>query len=283
MKPTTAALLPLPALVTALLFGGCNTTDSPGPEARAAFPDSDRVWVGPEFWANRLRDWRRRGARIECVGTRMPLRTLHVVSHRIEGQGDGLTARMRLGTLAEAGSISAEASAGFLIGAGAPDLDWRSACLVQTAPGPHGGIYAGIRADGRVFVRDHTGSEVVSGGALPDGEAEESSPDPEAYSLPTGLDGVTLEVRVQDFGDGSTVSVTAVDPQRGTSVHAGWVASDIGTRRARAPRCRPRAACARFPVRSCPARRRPGARSAGLPRAGAPGPRTGMPGRARLR
>ena len=32
--------------------------------ARAA---NTRTWLGPEFWANPLQDWRRAGNRIECV------------------------------------------------------------------------------------------------------------------------------------------------------------------------------------------------------------------------
>ena len=30
----------------------------------------DRVWIGPEYWANRLHDWRIQDGRLECVERR---------------------------------------------------------------------------------------------------------------------------------------------------------------------------------------------------------------------
>jgi alkaline phosphatase D len=111
----------------------------------------DRTWIGPEFWANRLQDWRLNGDRIECVSGRLPYRTLHLLSHRIGDGDDTLRASVTLGRTGSPGKKPVEA--GFLIGAGAADLDYRAASLVQSAPGPDGGLLAGVNADGQLFLR----------------------------------------------------------------------------------------------------------------------------------
>ena len=42
---------------------------------RSALPTNvERVFVGPEFWANRLQDWRLKQGRIECVDKRQESR-----------------------------------------------------------------------------------------------------------------------------------------------------------------------------------------------------------------
>lgn len=124
-----------------------------GPEEFEYFWASSnaRTWIGPEFWANRLQDWRLSDGRVECISGRLPYRTLHLLSHRIdEGEGT-LRAAVKLGRTGEPGKKPVEA--GFLVGAGAADLDYRAASLVQSAPGPDGGLLAGVGPDGRLFLR----------------------------------------------------------------------------------------------------------------------------------
>src|SRR5690349_8013742 len=54
--------------------------DPPGPEPSGSSADwagiPDRVWLGPEFWANPLQDWRVAGGRIACVNA-APDRHVH--------------------------------------------------------------------------------------------------------------------------------------------------------------------------------------------------------------
>jgi len=56
-----------------LLFGLCIAnvqlpTPSCGDEVRPNIPDqTERIWLGPDFHANRLQDWRISNGRIECV------------------------------------------------------------------------------------------------------------------------------------------------------------------------------------------------------------------------
>jgi len=115
----------------------------------------ERVFVGPEFWANRLQDWRLRTGRIECADRRpeSPMRTLHLLTHRIAAQGEGFTVRVRTGRI-DAGECAADAATGFLIGAGGGEMDYRAAALIHHQPGPGGGWFAGCDATGQVFFRD---------------------------------------------------------------------------------------------------------------------------------
>ena len=42
----------------------------------------DRVWLGPEYWANPLQDWRIAGGRIECTNA-APDRNVHVLTRQL--------------------------------------------------------------------------------------------------------------------------------------------------------------------------------------------------------
>ena len=51
----------------------------------------DRIWIGPEYWANPLQDWRTRGGWVECIKA-APERHLHLLTHTIAaGEGDFAT------------------------------------------------------------------------------------------------------------------------------------------------------------------------------------------------
>src|SRR5262245_47602158 len=48
----------------------------------------DRVWLGPEYWANPLQDWRLAGGRIECINTAAN-RNVHLLTRQVgEQPGD---------------------------------------------------------------------------------------------------------------------------------------------------------------------------------------------------
>ena len=147
-----AALASLPASLDVELPGA-------GPSVgRLTIPkDADRVWVGPECWANRLQDWCVRAGRIECVqgGAMWPYRTLHLLTRRL-GPGRGeFNMTVRTG-LAGPGPAAADAATGFLIGAGGESMDYRAAALIHHVPGPGGGLFAGVDGAGRPFIRDFT-------------------------------------------------------------------------------------------------------------------------------
>ena len=200
-------------LVAPLVLAACATTDAPPAAPSAGSGDfastwshaPDRVWVGPEFWANRLQDWSVRDGGLRC-DSNLAWRTLHLLTRRV-GSEEGtieMSVRLRF-TPGEGGALPDEAVVGFLLGAGGGDLDHRSACLVQSAPGPHGGLLAGIDGRGQLHLdRFDAPLEYAS-------LAEQDLP----HLDPALLADVTLVLTVSPKG----INLEARDPMTG-SVHA---------------------------------------------------------------
>jgi len=119
--------------------------------------DVERVWVGPEYWANRLQDWRISGGRLECAqgSPGKPFRTVHLLTRRLGDKQGDLSMSVRIGALGESTRARHDSAAGFLIGAG-PDVDYRAASLVHHSTGPGGGIVAAVDGRGRAVFRDMT-------------------------------------------------------------------------------------------------------------------------------
>jgi alkaline phosphatase D len=105
----------------------------------------NRVWLGPEYWANPLQDWQIANGRIECTNG-APDRNVHVLTRQL-GERDGtLDMSVRVGRL---GSESATTgSVGFRIGAQGPLLDYRNSLIFGR------GLDAGLSGDGSMFVGD---------------------------------------------------------------------------------------------------------------------------------
>ena len=138
---------------------------------RSAWPEKlDRPWAGPEFWANRLQDWRVRGGWLECVRTSAPFtfRTVHLLTHRLRPGDAEFDIRVRVRRLDEGASPGA--LVGFLVGAGGKEMDYRAAALVHSVPGPGAGKFCGINLAGQaVFLslEDGLRGNVPGTGELP--------------------------------------------------------------------------------------------------------------------
>lgn len=140
----------------ALVAGGAilDTT----PRAAAALDRVDalptgitRTWLGPQYWSNRLADWRLTNGRIEALTPGAGGRTVGVLTRRLVAGGAAAALSVRTGTLAPGTGFS-----GFLVGTGGDALDWRAAALVMAASGQGGGLLATYDSDGQVRFRDHT-------------------------------------------------------------------------------------------------------------------------------
>ena len=95
-------------------------------EFRSAWPeDITRVWVGPEYWANRLQDWRISHGRLECMEGRAekPMRTVHLLTRRLNDRTGEFSMSVHIGLIEGIADESPTAAAGFLIGAGS-ELDY---------------------------------------------------------------------------------------------------------------------------------------------------------------
>ncbi|HVX59610.1 MAG TPA: alkaline phosphatase D family protein, partial [Pirellulales bacterium] len=115
---------------------------------------NDRVWLGAEYWANPLQDWRIANGRIECIKP-APNRNVHLLTRRLGEQPGSLQMSVRLGRIGGGRLAGGKGSAGFRIGVRGPLDDYRNSVI-------HGrGIDAGITSDGRLFFGKLSGSAPV--------------------------------------------------------------------------------------------------------------------------
>jgi alkaline phosphatase D len=155
--------------------------------------DIDAIWVGPNYWANRLQDWQINNGRLECIARR-PMRTVHLLTHRLSALEGDFSTSVRLGPLQPSNVRSAGSSAGFLVGAGR-DLDYRAAALIHHSYGESGGLYAGVDASGRLFLRDFEREDRII-----------------AYSADSlnQLDSLTLELTASYTGEGYSLELLGI-------------------------------------------------------------------------
>jgi arylsulfatase A-like enzyme len=146
----------------------------------------DRIWIGSEYWANPMEDWRVHQGRLECVRGGEN-RNVHLLTHWVQDASGGWEMSVRLGML---GNATREGSAGFAIGVRDSDTDDHLSSLFFGD-----GMAAGITADGRLFV-----------GRLPGPQVAPTVP---------AVDDVQLHLSVQPAGDAFTVTLTARNPETG--------------------------------------------------------------------
>jgi hypothetical protein len=101
----------------------------------------DRLWIGPECWANPMEDWRIEQGRLECT-TAGPGRNVHALTHQLAGKG-AFTVSVRCG-LAEGKT----GSAGFELGIHDQIVDYRGNCFFGS------GLPAFLTTDGRLKLAD---------------------------------------------------------------------------------------------------------------------------------
>ena len=131
----------------------------------ADFEDADRTWIGPQFWANRLQDWKLENGKLVCLNETNPMRTLHVLTNSLAERTGNFEVSVQLG-LVEA--TEGKASAGILFGAGAGQ-DYRQAALIHHSYGKNGGLYAGVSTNGKLFIKDFETENTLLGEVEVDG------------------------------------------------------------------------------------------------------------------
>ncbi|MEE2718451.1 MAG: alkaline phosphatase D family protein [Planctomycetota bacterium] len=115
----------------------------------------DRTWLGADFWANRLQDWRIRDGRVECIERRpkMAQRTAHLLTRSIANpkSADGsLRISVDTGAIDSTGDPDPEAWSGLLIGAGNDTIDHRLTAQVHHVPAEDGGMLCVVDETGRI-------------------------------------------------------------------------------------------------------------------------------------
>lgn len=76
--------------------------------------DLDRLWLGPDLWANPMQDWRIKGGRIECVNA-APGRNVHSLTRELVDREGDLKISVRVAR-ADGPTFAGKGSAGFRIG-----------------------------------------------------------------------------------------------------------------------------------------------------------------------
>ncbi|MFT4606176.1 MAG: alkaline phosphatase D, partial [Rhodothermales bacterium] len=181
-------------------------------------PETERTWLGPEFYANRLQDWALRDGVIQAVEGRAskPMRTAHLLSSRLVGAPFTVSTRV----LGAGRSGSPDDWGGFLLGAGSPDIDHRISVLAHHWPAPGGGIVVGIDGAGRLIVRDN-GQFAGNTGPRRDYVTSDWPLLGIADSLGAAApESVTLEISATPNRE---LLIRAVDPKTGTVLAAGRV------------------------------------------------------------
>jgi alkaline phosphatase D len=130
-------------LITAGTFAGIAGREHAGAQTPGSKPVSDawaqthdRVWLGGEFWANPMEDWRVSEGGAECLNAG-PGRSVHSLTHQITQNG-AFTMSV---TLTRLEVLKTDGGAGFRIGVRSEINEHRSNCFVQK------GINAGWQGD----------------------------------------------------------------------------------------------------------------------------------------
>ena len=113
----------------------------------------DRVWLGPEYWANPLQDWQIANGRIECSNPAVD-RNVHLLTRQLADRRGTLDMSVRVGPVG--GGVSPTGSVGFRIGAQGPLLDYRNSLIFGR------GLDAGVGGDGSMFVGEVRSTKLVT-------------------------------------------------------------------------------------------------------------------------
>ncbi len=145
----------------------------------------DQVWLGGQFWANPLQDWRVAGGRIECVKAATG-RNVHILTRELTGVKGTLNMSVCLGLVDKATLAEGKGAAGFLVGVRGPLGDYRNNLMEANS-----GLRIGLRASGELFIGDG----------------------PKGVKAPVDLTGASLELRLEarPSGDLYQVKLTAHD------------------------------------------------------------------------
>ena len=105
--------------------------------------DNTRVWLGPDYWANPLQDWRKSGDRIECHVAGGD-RNVFWLSKEIAPNAKAFQMSVRLGELEN--NAQREGWVGFRIGMRGHFNDYRDTAVRGL------GLECGVTADRRLFI-----------------------------------------------------------------------------------------------------------------------------------
>jgi phosphodiesterase/alkaline phosphatase D-like protein len=107
--------------------------------------DVDRVWLGADYWAAPLQDWRVKDGAAELMNA-APNRVIHLLTRQLGDERGGFEMSVRISRSGGAPLDEGSGSAGFRFGIRGPLGDYRNALLFGK------GLDAGLTCDGRLFL-----------------------------------------------------------------------------------------------------------------------------------
>ena len=140
----------MPRLLSSLVaFGLAVLTPTPGllgAQFHSDWPvDASQVWVGRDYWANPLQDWRLRNGLLECHVAGGD-RNVFLLTREIHGRSGDLDLGVTLGRLAGDTGPLGQGFVGFRVGIRGAFDDYRDSAVRGA------GLNAGIAGDGRLFI-----------------------------------------------------------------------------------------------------------------------------------
>ncbi len=108
-------------------------------------PGINRIWIGPDYWANRLQDWRVANGRLECVAAQ-PQRNVHIITRELSENKGSFTISSEMAVANKQALKSPKGWLGFWVGVRGRFHDYRDSAI-------HGkGFDVGIDTTGRLFI-----------------------------------------------------------------------------------------------------------------------------------
>ena len=156
--------LAMGALTPPVIFRGGKGNEGDGPEgffAAASYHSPwhewpDMLWTGPEFWGNRLQDWRITDGSAECLVSDIN-RTLFSLTCQLSERREPFETTVTIASFNKA-SRSEKDYVGFRVGAVGRIEGYRSAAVFGQ------GLDAGITTDGILFIGEKKSDEKISVG-----------------------------------------------------------------------------------------------------------------------
>ena len=133
-------------------------------QARAQFTSAfdrtpDRPWIGPDYWANPLQDWRIAGGALECIKAG-PARSLMLLTRELSDRPSPFSSSIAIAPWRAPADKASSAWVGFRLAARGRFGDYRDDAVYGK------GIEAGMRADGSLFIGDSPNAGVGDTAAI---------------------------------------------------------------------------------------------------------------------
>ena len=130
------------AVLTFMVMLVCDGAGQTRAQFTSAFDRTpDRPWIGPDYWANPLQDWRVAGGALECITTG-PARSLMLLTRELSDRPAPFSSFIAIAPWHAPADKASSAWVGFRIAARGRFGDYRDDAVYGK------GIEAGLRADG---------------------------------------------------------------------------------------------------------------------------------------